>query len=306
MSQPRSSRPEYALRDFYRSVRGHFGYIETWWPGTPLELTLTAILVQQCDWSTAWAGLGRLRDHGLVDLESLADADPVQIESHIQPVAFAPTKARRLVGLSRTLVCHGTTTIDSLLDTGPTDSVRERLMDLPGVGPETADCILLFASDHHETFVVDAYTRRVFRRLELFSAVPHDFRNGPYETLRRFFLGHIAGFPALYDEFEFATAVPRSVALLRDFHAQIVELGKHHCLKTRPRCAAPGNAGWKDYPFCRGHCANNGCCACPLVATCALGAGLHRGREGQNHPSRSSERPASDTPTLDHGQRPWH
>ena len=127
MSQ-RLSRPEYALRDFYRSVRRHFGYSETWWPGTPLELTLTAILVQQCDWSTAWAGVDRLRKHALVDLESLADADPGQIEFHIQPVAFAPTKARRLVSLSRTLVCLGVTTVESLLDAGPTDCVRERLM----------------------------------------------------------------------------------------------------------------------------------------------------------------------------------
>jgi endonuclease-3 related protein len=268
MLQNASSRPECALRDFYGAVREHFGYTGTWWPGSPIELTITAILVQQCDWSVAWAGVGRLRERGLVDLESLSQADPEEVKSCIQPVSFAVTKAERLVSLSGRLVGKGFATIESLLDAESTDRCRQNLLDLPGIGPETADCILLFASDRHETFVVDAYTRRIFQRLNLFPAIAQDFWDKPYEMLRAFFFERIAGYSTLYEGFEFAPRVSPVVALLRDFHSQIVELGRHHCLKTSPRCWSPGKAGWKDYFFCRGHCSNNGCLGCPLVKIC--------------------------------------
>jgi endonuclease-3 related protein len=264
------------MRDFYRALRRHFGYAETWWPGSPVELMLTAVLVQQCDWSTAWAGVGRLRDRGLLDFQLLAAADPDRVKSCIHPVAFAATKSKRLVAISKNLVHQGLCDVDSLLDHESTNPVRQRLLSLPGIGPETADCILLFASHSHETFVVDAYTRRVFRRLDLFRGIPQEFWDKPYETLRSFFLEHVTASGRRYDDFTFATGVPRMVALLRDFHAQIVELGKHHCLKTKPRCWTVGKAGWKDYSFCDGHCSNNGCCACPLVATCAWARNTER------------------------------
>ena len=255
------------LRRFYAESRGHFGYAETWWPGTPLELTLTAVLVQQCDWSTAWAAVGRLREAELLDIPRLAGTTPGQLRTLLHPVAYAPTKAGRLIHLAASLLGQGFSNLEPLLDGDGTEQVRRRLLQFVGIGPETADCILLFAASRHATFVVDASARRVLQRLAL-PSVPDAFWGRSYEELRQFLLRHIVDFLPLYDDFELAPGVPRTVALLRDFHAQIVELGKHHCLKKQPLCHARGKSGWKDYFFCRTHCDRNHCARCPLAALC--------------------------------------
>jgi hypothetical protein len=91
--------------------------------------------------------------------------------------------------------------------------------------------------------------------------------------LRSFFLDLIARFLVYYDDLPLASGVSRPVALLRDFHAQIVELGRHHCRKNNPRCSERGWPGWTDkaghFVFCEGHCSYNGCGACPLLGFCA-------------------------------------
>jgi endonuclease-3 related protein len=258
-----------AWADYYGALRGHFGYADVWWPGSPLEVTLTAMLVQQCDWSAAWNAVGRLKEAGLLDLDRLQRADLTRVHGLLNGVSFAPTKARRLVQLAETILQQGFGCIEELLAGDDTHTVREQLLALPGVGRETADCILLFASDRHETFIVDAYTRRLLQRRGIFPDLDDNFWSGPYETLRRFLLRQTLEFRTLYDGYRFAAGVPRAVALLRDFHAQILELGRHHCLKNRPRCTSRGKGGWQDYPFCRDHCANNSCASCPVMRQCA-------------------------------------
>ncbi len=261
------------LQRFYAAARAHFGYTSVWWPGTPSELTATAILVQQCNWSVAWQAAIQLRDAGLLDLAHLAQADAAQVRDLIRPVTFAAQKSARLVKTAHQLRDRGCQTIEDLLQQDPTDRVRPQLLALPGIGPETADSILLFASDRHETFVVDEYARRLFERLRLFPGQDDGFWRRPYEDLRRFFLGHITGFMPAYDQLPLPSTAPRTVALLRDFHAQIVELGRHHCRKTNPRCTQRGWPGWTDkaghFVFCETHCANNGCGRCPLAEFCA-------------------------------------
>jgi endonuclease-3 related protein len=257
------------LFEVYALLRGHFGYQHPWWPGSPLEITLTAILVQQCDWSAAWAGVRRLRDGGLLSLPALASAAAEEVQSRIRGVAFAPTKARRLVGLARCLLGRGIREIETYLAPDrPTADLRRDLLSLDGVGPETADAVLTFASDGHPSFVVDEYTRRAFRRLGVFPELGDDFWDRPYGRLQRFFEGHILSGLALYDGFALAPGVRRDVALFRDFHAQLVELGKHHCLRQNPCCTRQGRNGWKDYAFCRSHCGPGACPACPLSRAC--------------------------------------
>jgi endonuclease-3 related protein len=272
-----SGRPSAAtaarLQQFYSAARAHFGYTSVWWPGTPSELTATAILVQQCNWSVAWQAAIQLRDAGLLNLAHLAQADAKNVQDLIRPVTFAAQKSARLVRIASQLRDQGCQTIEDLLQQGPTDRVRPLLLALPGIGPETADSILLFASDRHETFVVDEYARRLFERLQLFPEPDVGFWGRPYNDLRRFFLDHITGFLPAYEHLPLPSAAPRTVALLRDFHAQIVELGRHHCRKTNPRCAQRGWPGWTDkaghFVFCESHCANNGCGRCPLFEFCA-------------------------------------
>jgi len=272
-SETRAERAAETLYRVYAAARGHFGYTGVWWPGAPGELSVTAILVQQCNWSVAWEAAIRLRDAGLLELARLARTDAATVLDLIRPVTFAAQKSVRLVRIAGTLQGWGCRTVEDLLQQGPTSHVRDRLLSLPGIGEETADSILLFASDRHETFVVDAYARRLFERLHVFPRRGDDFWRGPYEALRRFFLDHVTGFLSHYDRLSLDSNAPRPVALLRDFHAQIVELGRHHCRKTNPRCTQRGRPGWTDkaghFVFCEGHCSNNSCEHCPLLEFCA-------------------------------------
>ena len=269
------NRPKTAaeLHRFYVAARSHFGYTSRWWPGTPMELTVTAVLVQQCDWTVAWKAAKRLRDAGLLNLVHMAEANAATVTELIQSVAFPRQKAARLIQIAGRLATGGFATIEELLQSGSTEQVRQRLLALPGIGDETADSMLLFAADHHETFVVDAYARRLFQRLDLLEGCDQGFWRLPYDDLRQFFLDHITDFLPLYDGLELAAGLPRGVTLLRDFHAQIVELGRHHCRKTSPRCVQAGWPGWKDedgdFTFCDDHCSQNGCVACPLSQSCA-------------------------------------
>ena len=73
------------LAGVYAALRGHFDYSPGWWPGTPLEITLTAILVQQCDWAAAWAAVTELRRRGLLSLDALARAPADLVHGAIRP-----------------------------------------------------------------------------------------------------------------------------------------------------------------------------------------------------------------------------
>jgi endonuclease-3 related protein len=266
------------LRDVYSRLRSHFGYATPWWPGTPLEITIGALLVQRCNWSAAWSAVGRLRGAGLVSLPALAGASPQAIEDGIRGVSFPGRKATRLIRLARSVLDRGHCEVESYLSPShETTSLRDDLLALDGIGSETADCILLFASEHPH-FIIDEYTRRVFRRLDIFpeSEIDVRFWSRPYDLLQTFFEDNILDFMELYGDFEFAPGVLREVALLRDFHAQLVELGRHHCLKSSPRCRTRGVDGWQDYPPCESHCRTNGCRCCPLIGVCKTARGDER------------------------------
>ena len=259
-----------ALACFYAATREHFGYAGRWWPGSPIEITVTALLVQQCDWSVAYAAAKRLDEAGLLDLQQLAEGDPEAVRAVIHPVSFAPTKSKRLIQIARNVLDQGCDDIEAFLRPASTLAVRKRLLALPGIGEESADCILLYAAGHHPTFVVDAITRRVFQRLALIPEIDTRFWNTAYGQLHEFFLQHVLqGISlSLYDRFSFSPDVPREIAILRDFHAQIVEIGRHHCAKRKPLCQSRGANGWKDYFHCRDHCSEGACRRCPLADLC--------------------------------------
>lgn len=257
-----------ALGRTYSLLRGHFGYFETWWPGSPWRITLSAMLVQQCDWTVANQAVSRLEHAGLFELDDLSRASADEVRRLIHPVTFSPTKAGRLVNLARTLRQRGFHTIEEYLDSGSTEGLRVDLLTMKGIGEETADCILLYAGTRHPCFVVDASARRVFSRLQILPGMDENFRKLPYSQLRRFLHDHLLPVPAAVRDTPFASGLPIEVAWMRDYHAQIVELGRHHCLKQRPRCFTAGLPGWKDYDFCLGHCTANGCTTCPASVIC--------------------------------------
>ncbi len=267
MTHPAPSAPVLLSR-VYRLLRRHFGYHPGWWPGSPLEITLTAVLVQQCDWAAAWQAVRALGRDGLLSLPALAAARPQDLLPAIRSVAFAPTKSGRLVHLARTLVARGHADIASYLDpAADRRALRHELLELPGIGPETADAILLYAGCF-PSFVIDASTRRVFQRLGILPGLSDDFWVGGYHAVQDYLESQVLARPSLYAGLAFEDQGQRETALLRDWHAQLVELAKHHCRKRRPLCHAPGRQGWRDYDPCRDHCPQGECRGCPLAAVC--------------------------------------
>lgn len=263
--------PESAARlaELYRLLRQHFGYAHPWWPGTPFQVSITAVLVQQCDWSVAFEAVLRMDAAGIGSLPKLAELPLVELQDMIRKVTFAPTKSARLLAIAERLVSQGYDSFEEFLAPGrETQSLRAELLSFPGIGPETADCLLNFASTH-PVFVVDAYTRRIFERVNPAPYLPVGFwKKGTYPELQEFFQMHLLSDLGLYNEFDFSPDLPRDVALLRDYHALLVELGKHHCLRTNPHCHKTGKRGWSDYVHCLSHCLPQKCTACPLVKVC--------------------------------------
>ena len=260
------------LHEIYGRLRAHFGYTPAWWPGDPTEIVFSAILVQQCGWTQAWRAVRRLRGEGLLVPDRLARQAPETVEKLIRPVAFSPTKSRRIIDLAAYLADVRGESVEQWLDPSrPTDEVRRELLSLSGIGKETADSILLYASSHPR-FVVDAYTCRVFGRLNVLREISSEgwiTRN--YDPLQALFEQTLSESLSQYKKWRFDPSVPHRIAVYRDVHAQIVELGKHHCLGRRPRCTQQGARGWDDYPFCGAHCVEGRCDACPLFGMCATG-----------------------------------
>lgn len=201
-----------------------------WWPGdSPFEIAAGAILVQRTAWRNADAALAALARAGLLAPESLAAAPPARLERLIRPAGFFRQKARTLGSFCEWLVDAGGF---GALASRATPELRSALLSLRGIGPETADCILLYALDR-PLFVVDAYARRIFARVGL---EPEAERLG---------YGALAA--------RIAAQLPPSSDLLNEFHALLVAHGKSLC-RREPGCARCPLARQCDYA--RGRCAS--------------------------------------------------
>ncbi len=192
---------------------------QQWWPrddrdgdGT-LEICLGAILTQNTAWRSAAAALERLRAAGALSCEALLSMPQDVLAELVRPSGHFNVKARKLQEFAGVVVGRHGGSLRSLLD-GEPDAVRERLLAIWGVGPETADAMLLYAA-RKPTFVVDAYCYRLFERLDL---APQE-RN--YERYRHHFLRQIGP----------------DVQRLNEWHALIVRHGQQVCRRTTPHCA---------------------------------------------------------------------
>ncbi len=194
-----------------------------WWPArTPFEVCVGAILTQSVAWSNVEKAIANLDVAGLLHPAALLAAvrdDLGRVAALIRPAGYFNAKARKLRAFVEFLHERHGGSLDRLF-AQPLPAVRDELLDVHGIGPETADSILLYAGGL-PTFVVDAYTRRIFSRLGL---CPPD---AAYEDLRRFFMNHLPPDPVLFNE----------------YHALIVVLGKDVCLKNRPCCPVCPLAG---------------------------------------------------------------
>jgi endonuclease-3 related protein len=200
------------LLGLYAALYGHFGP-QRWWPGhSRFEIAAGAVLTQHTAWSGVERAIANLRAARRLDARRVAGLTRSRLGRLIRPAGTYRVKARRLLALSRFLLrrCGGRL---ERLGREPLESLRAGLLAVPGVGPETADSILLYAADR-PVFVVDAYARRVLTRHRIVAS------GTGYEALRTLLESHLPGDPRL----------------LNEYHALLVAVGKRYC-RTVPRCA---------------------------------------------------------------------
>ncbi len=200
------------LQEVYQRLFDAFGPQE-WWPGdTQFEIMVGAILVQNTNWQNVERAIGNLREADLLGPHALYAVPEEELEELIRPAGYFRIKAKRLRSLLKFLVERYNGSIEAMFRT-PLNELRAELLGIHGVGPETADSILLYAGSM-PTFVVDAYTYRIFSRhgwIDLES---------DYHQIQEYFHDHL----------------PAHVPMFNEFHALLVHLGKHFCKKSKPLC----------------------------------------------------------------------
>jgi endonuclease-3 related protein len=185
-----------------------------WWPArTPFEVILGAYLTQNTSWKAVERSLANLRDAGALTLDGLRSLSLVELRRLIQPSGFFTRKAPALKAFVAMVDEDFSGSLEAL-EAAPTAAVRRRLLALPGVGPETADVILLYALGHPVP-VADEYLRRIALRHRLLA--PPSGRMG-YDSLADLTRRAFASDPAA-----------RHAELFNEFHALTVAVGKAHC-----------------------------------------------------------------------------
>ncbi len=203
-----------------------------WWPAeappdTPaggFEVMLGAILTQNTNWGNVEKALRNLKNEKLMDPVSLYNINVKKLAGLIKPAGYFNVKAKRLKNFLRWLMetYNGDVkTVQSL----PKEQLREELLSITGIGPETADSIVLYATGQL-SFVVDSYTARIFGRHQL---IPEE---STYDDIKSFF----------------ENSLPDDAALFNEYHALIVRIGKEYCKKTKPRCDDCPLNGINDFP----------------------------------------------------------
>ncbi len=203
--------PSDRLLEVYRRLYGAYGP-QRWWPGeTPFEVIVGAILTQSAAWANVEKAIANLKAADALSPRGLARLSEGELARLVYPAGYYNAKARKLKAFVEMLDSRFGGELERLLTT-PQDELRRLLLATHGIGPETADSILLYAAGR-PVFVIDAYTRRLFSRLGV--APPRDS----------------------YDSWQalFAEELEPDAALFNEYHALIVRQGKEVCHRE-PRC----------------------------------------------------------------------
>lgn len=211
------------VRDMARRLEGAFGP-QGWWPAeTPFEVIVGAVLTQNANWKNVEQAIANLRRAGALTPRRLLALAPAKLQKLIRPAGYFRVKEKRLRSAVEWFSRRARGRPARLAAT-PTGELREELLSVHGVGPETADSILLYAFGR-PVFVVDAYTRRVLERHGLLRGQGSE----TYDLVR--------------GSFERAIRGRNRVERLNELHAQIVELAKRYC-RVRRSCEGCPLEGW--------------------------------------------------------------
>lgn len=252
MSRPANKNKEDELRAYYHTLYKTWG-AQHWWPAeTSFEVIVGAYLTQNTAWTNVERALANLRVAQLLSVDGIRQVRLSRLERLIRSSGYFRQKARRLKTFIAFLDKNYGGSLDRLFSQ-PTEKLREELLSLNGVGPETADSILLY-SGNHPVFVVDAYTRRILNRHNILP------EKTDYEDIRHLFEHALApvvakqendqqdspvNAPPLESGFRGAAHPPSAMSTARrtalaqvynEMHGLIVGIGKHHCGKSLPKC----------------------------------------------------------------------
>jgi endonuclease-3 related protein len=226
---PPSAAMKEQLQEVYARLYARFG-AQHWWPGDgAFEVIVGAILTQNTAWTNVEKALANLKRARLLAPARLHRAPAARLARLIRPSGYFHLKARKLKAFTRFLFAQHRGSLAQLfrLDTA---RLRDELLAIYGIGPETADSIILYAA-RQPIFVIDAYTRRIMARLGL----ARD--DASYDELQRLFMQHL----------------PHDQSVFNEYHALLVALGKNDCTKRAPRCGecplleiCPTGGKWTD------------------------------------------------------------
>jgi endonuclease-3 related protein len=212
--------------NIYKTLYSAYGS-QGWWPLTPkgggrtkhhsglpkndthrFEIMMGAILTQNTAWTNVESALEQLHIAKLVSVDRMKKARQAKVAGLIRSAGYFNQKAERLIILAKFLDSHEV----GVLKRKDAAQLRALFLDVKGIGPETADSIVLYAFEK-PSFVIDAYTKRIFSRIGLCDA------DAGYDVLQKMFMDNLAEDVDVYNE----------------YHALIVEHAKRHC-RTRPQC----------------------------------------------------------------------
>jgi endonuclease III related protein len=249
MSRLYRSHQQKEIRSYYAALYREWGP-QHWWPAeTQFEVIVGAYLTQNTAWVNVERALENLRRSKLLSLDGIRMVKLSRLERLIRPSGYFRQKAARLKTFVKFVDSHYEGSLQKLFSE-PTLKLREELLALNGVGPETADSILLYAGNH-PVFVVDAYTRRIFDRhgilpektpyeeirhlfQESLLPIATELRKTPVEV-RQHLEGGIRG--AAHPPSAMSTAQRTAlVQVYNEMHGLIVGVGKNYCRKTKPAC----------------------------------------------------------------------
>jgi endonuclease III related protein len=207
------------LQELYEKLWQAFGP-QGWWPGeTPFEVALGAILTQNTNWNNVARVIDRLKAEERLSARPLMALPEGELAALFRPAGYYNLKARRVKNFLTLLQDHYQCSMKSMAEED-LERLRPQLLEVKGIGPETADSILLYALNK-PTFVVDAYTFRILSRHRLIAEAC------TYEELQRLFMDHL----------------PADLGLYQEYHALLVRLGKEFC-RPQPRCESCFLQGW--------------------------------------------------------------
>lgn len=210
MPNPRVNEKERLLL-IYDLLEAHFGDLK-WWPGdSPFEVIVGAILTQNTAWRNVEIAIGNLKSKEVLSPEGILATEDGVLAELIRSSGYHHVKTRRLKSFVRYLYGEYGGNLEVMFSEN-LQALRDKLLTVKGIGEETADSILLYGGGK-PIFVIDAYTRRILDRHDIIRA------DAIYMDMQNLFMSHI----------------PQSVPLYNQYHALLVNTGKHFCRKT-PRC----------------------------------------------------------------------